>query len=52
MQFYEINFCQIMMFRLYTIYDKPEMIKTNNQTRRKSQPLSQVARIILLPTVY
>ena len=39
MQFYEINVCQVMIFRLYTAYDKHEMIKIDNQTREKSQVL-------------
>ena len=42
MKFYEINICQVMTFRLYTVYNKHEMIKTGNQTRKKSQVLSQV----------
>ena len=42
MQFYEINICQIMNFGLYTVYNKCEVIKTDNQTREKSQVLSQV----------
>ena len=31
-----------MIFRLYTVYNKNEMIKIDNQTREKSQVLSQV----------
>ena len=42
MQFCEINICQVMIFRLYTVYNKHEMIKIGNQTREKSQVLSQV----------
>ena len=42
MQFYEINIEKIMIFRLYTVYNKHEMIKIDNQTREKSQVLSQV----------
>ena len=42
MQFYEINICQVMIFRLYTVYNKHEMIKMDNQTKEKSQILSQV----------
>ena len=42
MQFYEVNICEIMIFRLYTIYNKNEMIKIGNQSRENSQVLSQV----------
>ena len=42
MQFYKINICQVMMFKLYVIYNKHEMIKIGNQTKEKSQVLSQV----------
>ena len=42
MQFYEINIYQVMIFRLYTVYNKHEMIKIGNQTAEKSQVLSQV----------
>ena len=42
MQFYEINVYQFMMFRLYTAYDKHEMIKSDNQIREKSRVLSQM----------
>ena len=42
MQFYEINIEKIMIFRLYTVYNKHEMIKIDNQTREKSQVLSQM----------
>ena len=42
MQLYEINVCQVMIFRLYTFYRKHEMLKIGNQTREKSQVLSQV----------
>ena len=42
MQFYEQDICQIMIFRLYTVYNKHEMIKIGNQTREISQALSQV----------
>ena len=40
MKFYEINNCQITIFRLYTVYNKHEMIKIGNQTREKLQALS------------
>ena len=41
MQFYEINVCQAMIFRLY-VWNKHEMIKIGNQTREKSKVLLQV----------
>ena len=41
MQFYELNFYQVMTFRLYIVYNKHEMIKIGNETRVKSQVLSQ-----------
>ena len=37
--FYEINISEIMIFRLYTVYKKQEMIKIGNPTREKSQVL-------------
>ena len=37
MQFYEINICQAMIFRLYIDFNKHEMIKIGNQTKEKSQ---------------
>ena len=42
MQFYEINICQVMIFRPYTAYNKHEMIKIFSQTREELQVLSQV----------
>ena len=42
MQFYEINVCQIMIFRLYAVYSKHEMINIGSQIREKLQVLSQV----------
>ena len=42
MQFYDINTCQAIIFRLYTAYNKHEMMKIGNETREKSQVLSQV----------
>ena len=41
MQFYEINICEVVIFRLYTVYNKLKMIKTDSQIRKKSQALSQ-----------
>ena len=43
MQFYEKkNIYQVIIFRLYTVYNKHEMIKIGNKSREKSQALSQV----------
>ena len=42
---------QVVIFSVYTLYNKHEMIKIGNQTREKSQVLSPSTRIILLPTV-
>ena len=42
MQFYEISICEIIIFRLYTVYNKHEMIKTSNQASEKWQVFSQV----------
>ena len=41
-QFYEVNICEIMIFRPYTIYNMHEMKKIGDQAREKSQVLSQV----------
>ena len=37
MQFYEKKNCEVMIFRLYTVYNKYEMIKMVNQTRERKQ---------------
>ena len=42
MQFYERNICRVMIFRIYTISNKHEMIKIGIETREKSQLLLQV----------
>ena len=42
MKFYEIGIYQIMIFRLYTVYNKHDDGKITDQTREKSQVLSQV----------
>ena len=39
---HKINICQAMTFRLHNVYNKQEMVKIGNQTREKSQELSQV----------
>ena len=44
MQFYNIFIFQIMIFRLYTVYKKHEMMKIGEQTKEKSQVLSQVLK--------
>ena len=51
MLFYKINFCLVRVFRLYTAYNKHEMIKIGDQTREKIASIIARARIILLPTV-
>ena len=35
------NICQVMVFRLYTVYNKHQMIKIDNKKTEKSQVLSQ-----------
>ena len=42
MQFCEKNIDQFIIFRLYTVYKKHDVIKAGNRTREKSQVLSQV----------
>ena len=42
MQFYEKNIYQVIIFRLHTVYNKHEIIKTVNQIKEKWQVLSQV----------
>ena len=42
MQFYEINICQIMIYRLYTVYKKHQMTKIGNQAKENSKVSSQV----------
>ena len=42
MQFYEINISQVTIFRLYTVYNKRKITKMGNQTREKSEVLSQL----------
>ena len=41
MEFYEIKICQVMIFRLYAVYNKHEMVKIGNQTSENSKALSQ-----------
>ena len=40
MQFYEINNCQVMIFKFYAVHNKHEMIKMGNQTKEKCHVLS------------
>ena len=42
MQFYEINICQVMIFRFYTVYNKHEMTKIGNEPKEQQQKLSQM----------
>ena len=42
MKFYEINICEVMISRIFTVYDKSEMIKIGKQIIEKLQVLSQV----------
>ena len=42
MQFFEINICQGLIFKIHINYQKNEKIKTGNQTIEKSQVLLQV----------
>ena len=41
-QFYEVNICQLMIFRLYAVHNKHEIIKIGYKRREKSWELSQV----------
>ena len=36
LKLYKINFCQVVIFRLYTVYNKHEIIKIGNQIRNRS----------------
>ena len=42
MQLHEMNLWQVMIFRLYFLYNKHKMIKIGTQNREISQVLSQV----------
>ena len=42
MQLHEMNLWQVMIFRLYILYNKHKMIKIGTQNREISQVLSQV----------
>ena len=41
MQFYELNISEIVIFRLYTVYNMHVMTKIGNVVREKLQALSQ-----------
>ena len=51
MQFCEINIHQVMIFRLYTVYNKHDMIKMTVKNQIKIASIIANDRIILLPTV-
>ena len=42
MQLHEMNLWQVMIFKLYILYNKHKMIKIGTQNREISQVLSQV----------
>ena len=42
MQLHEMNLWQVMIFRLYILYNKHKIIKIGTQNREISQVLSQV----------
>ena len=37
MEFYEINIFQVMTFRIYTLYNKRQMIKKLQSNKRKNR---------------
>ena len=37
MQFYEINICQIVIFKVYSAYNKHEIMNIGNKTREKPE---------------
>ena len=49
MQFYEINICQIMIFRHNTVHNKHEIIKFSSQTREKTEFVTSDRLILLKP---
>ena len=48
MQFYEVKICEVMIFRLFTVYNKHNIMKIGNQTREGT---IASAPIIFQPTV-
>ena len=42
-----INVCQVLIFRLHTVYNKYEMKKIGNQTREKSQRCCYISALAL-----
>ena len=51
MQFYEINICQVMIFRLYTVYNKHNDDKNWRSNHRKIASIIAFAPVWLLSTV-
>ena len=51
MHFYEINIYQILIFRLYTVYNNHDDDKNWQSNQRKIPSIIASARIILLSTV-
>ena len=51
MQFCEINICQFLVFRHYTVYKKHDDDKNWQLIERKIESIIASARIILRPTV-
>ena len=51
MQFYEISICQIMIFRLNTVYNKHDDTENWRSNHRKIVSIITSDRIILLWTV-
>ena len=48
MQFYKINICQVMIFRLRIVYNMYEMIKIGSQFIETSQVFANILIILLL----
>ena len=42
MQFSEISICQVMMFKLYSVYNKHEIIQIDSQTSVKPQVYNDI----------
>ena len=52
MQLHEMNLWQVMIFRLYILYNKHKMIKIGTQNRKISQVLSQVLEYFFFCRLY
>ena len=50
MRCFEMNICHVMIFRVYTAYDKHAIIKIGNKNQRKIASIIACVRIILLST--